>query len=161
MTNAERDNLEKLRNNLEGMVEQINCLLEGQAPKEAKVKQLSKEEKKKEISRVTAKHIIEIGIPAHLKGFVYVQDAINFAIMDPDIMSSMENMLYPKIAKKNQTTASRVERDIRHAIEVAFVRGNIKKFQTIFGHTVVAAKKPTNSVFIAMLAFQIRRELDF
>ena len=103
--------------------------------------------------------IHEIGIPAHIKGYQFLRDAIMFSINDPEMLNSITKILYPAIAKKNGTTSSRVERAIRHAIEVAWTRGEIETIDRIFGYTVNKLKgKPTNSEFIALIADKIRLE---
>lgn len=97
--------------------------------------------------------IHEIGVPAHIKGYQYLREAIILTINDMDIINSVTKVLYPEVAKKFNTTPSRVERAIRHAIEVAWDRGDIETLQKFFGYTVSNVKgKPTNSEFIAMIA---------
>lgn len=97
--------------------------------------------------------IHEIGIPAHIKGYQYLREAIILSIEDMDIINAVTKVLYPAVAKKFNTTPSRVERAIRHAIEVAWDRGDIETLQRFFGYTVSNIKgKPTNSEFIAMIA---------
>ena len=104
--------------------------------------------------------IHEVGIPAHIKGYQYLRDAIMMVIEEPEMLNSITKILYPTIAKKNQTTPSRVERAIRHAIEVAWSRGNIDVIDSIFGYTVNNYKgKPTNSEFIAMIADRLRLQM--
>lgn len=101
--------------------------------------------------------IHEIGIPAHIKGYHYLRDAILMAIDDMDVLNAITKVLYPAVAKKNQTTSSRVERAIRHAIEVAWSRGKIDTLESLFSYTVSNGKgKPTNSEFIALVADTIR-----
>lgn len=101
----------------------------------------------------------EIGIPAHIKGYQYLRDAIALSVEDQEMMGSVTKILYPAIAKRNQTTASRVERAIRHAIEVAWGRGKMETIDEVFGYTVSTAKgKPTNSEFIALIADKILLE---
>lgn len=108
--------------------------------------------------RVTAM-IHEIGIPAHIKGYHYLRDAIIMAVEDMDVLNAITKILYPTIAKKHQTTSSRVERAIRHAIEVAWSRGKIDILDHLFGYTVSNGKgKPTNSEFIALVADTLRLE---
>lgn len=103
--------------------------------------------------------IHEIGIPAHIKGYHYLRDAILMAIEDMDVLNAITKILYPTIAKKHQSTSSRVERAIRHAIEVAWGRGKIDVLDDLFGYTVSNGKgKPTNSEFIALVADTIRLE---
>ena len=97
--------------------------------------------------------IHEIGVPAHIKGYQYLREAIILTINDMDIINAVTKVLYPEVAKKFNTTPSRVERAIRHAIEVAWDRGDIDTLQKFFGYTVSNIKgKPTNSEFIAMIA---------
>ena len=101
----------------------------------------------------------EIGIPAHIKGYMYLRTAIARTFFDIDLLGQVTKVLYPEIAKTYNTTASRVERALRHAIEVAWNRGNIDAIDDIFGYTVSATKaKPTNSEFIAMIADKLRLE---
>ena len=104
--------------------------------------------------------IHEIGVPAHIKGYQYLREAIMMSVDDPAMISSITKILYPTIAKRFQTTPSRVERAIRHAIEVAWDRGDLETLQKYFGYTVSNAKgKPTNSEFIAMISDRIRLKL--
>lgn len=104
--------------------------------------------------------IHEIGVPAHIKGYQYLREAIMMVVNDIDIINQITKQLYPEIARKFKTTPSRVERAIRHAIEVAWGRGDGETVESIFGYTVSAAKgKPTNSEFIAMIADKLRLEL--
>lgn len=101
--------------------------------------------------------IHEVGVPAHIKGYQYLRDAILMVIKDPDMLNSITKILYPTIAKENATTPSRVERAIRHAIEVAWSRGNMDIINSLFSYTVSTGKgKPTNSEFIALIADKIR-----
>jgi two-component system, response regulator, stage 0 sporulation protein A len=103
--------------------------------------------------------IHEIGVPAHIKGYLYLREAISMVYNDIELLGSITKVLYPDIAKKYNTTASRVERAIRHAIEVAWSRGNIDSISSLFGYTVSMTKaKPTNSEFIAMVADKLRLE---
>ncbi len=104
--------------------------------------------------------IHEIGIPAHIKGYLYIRDAIIMVTNKVELLSAITKELYPGIATKYKTTPSRVERAIRHAIEVAWNRGNIELINNVFGHTVSQERgKPTNSEFIAMVADKLRMEL--
>lgn len=103
--------------------------------------------------------IHEIGVPAHIKGYQYLRDAIILSVDDVEMLNSITKILYPTIAKKHQTTPSRVERAIRHAIEVAWSRGKMDTIDELFGYTVNNGKgKPTNSEFIALIADKIRLE---
>lgn len=101
--------------------------------------------------------IHEIGVPAHIKGYQYLREAIIMSVEDPDMLGSITKVLYPTIARKYQTTSSRVERAIRHAIEVAWNRGRMETLDAMFGYTINTGKgKPTNSEFIALIADKIR-----
>ena len=103
--------------------------------------------------------IHEIGVPAHIKGYQYLREAIMMSVQDMEMLGSITKILYPTIAKKYQTTPSRVERAIRHAIEVAWSRGKMDTIDELFGYTVNGGKgKPTNSEFIALIADRIRLE---
>ena len=105
--------------------------------------------------------IHEVGVPAHIKGYQYLREAIMMVVNDIDILNQITKQLYPEIAAKYGTTPSRVERAIRHAIEVALGRGEQQTVESIFGYTVSAQKgKPTNSEFIAMIADKLRLELN-
>ena len=107
-------------------------------------------------SQVTA-IIHEVGVPAHIKGYQYLRESIIIAVNDMDVINAVTKVLYPEVAKRFNTTPSRVERAIRHAIEVAWDRGDLETLQKYFGYTVSNAKgKPTNSEFIAMIADRIR-----
>lgn len=104
--------------------------------------------------------IHEVGVPAHIKGYQYLREAIIMVVNDIDVINQITKSLYPRIAYKFNTTPSRVERAIRHAIEVAWGRGDQQTVENIFGYTISAAKgKPTNSEFIAMIADKLRLEL--
>lgn len=104
--------------------------------------------------------IHEIGVPAHIKGYQYLRDGIMMVVDNIEVINQITKQLYPDLAKKYKTTPSRVERAIRHAIEVAWGRGQLEVAQNIFGYTVSSNKgKPTNSEFIAMIADKLRLEL--
>lgn len=101
--------------------------------------------------------IHDIGVPAHIKGYQYLRTAIIMSVKDPQMISSITKILYPTIAKQYQTTPSRVERAIRHAIEVAWSRGKMETLDQIFGYTINTGKgKPTNSEFIALISDKIQ-----
>lgn len=124
--------------------------------------ELAPSEKKNEenLEALVTNVIHEIGVPAHIKGYQYLREAIMMVVNDIDIINQITKQLYPDIAQKYHTTPSRVERAIRHAIEVAWGRGQQDVVERIFGYTVSAAKgKPTNSEFIAMIADKLRLEL--
>ena len=104
--------------------------------------------------------IHEIGVPAHIKGYQYLREAIIIAVEDMDVINAITKVLYPQVAKAFQTTPSRVERAIRHAIEVAWDRGDLDTLQRFFGYTVSNTKgKPTNSEFIALIADKLQLQL--
>ena len=104
--------------------------------------------------------IHEVGVPAHIKGYQYLREAIMMVVSDIEVINQITKTLYPQIATRYNTTPSRVERAIRHAIEVAWGRGDQKTVENIFGYTISASKgKPTNSEFIAMIADKLRLEL--
>lgn len=103
------------------------------------------------------KIIHQIGVPAHIKGYQYLRTAILMTINDNDIINSVTKILYPSVAKQYKTTSSRVERAIRHAIEVAWDRGDVDTLNSYFGYTIQTSRgKPTNSEFIAMIADNLR-----
>lgn len=103
--------------------------------------------------------IHDIGVPAHIKGYQYLREAIIMTVKDMDIINAITKVLYPTVAKRYKTTSSRVERAIRHAIEVAWDRGDVEVLNGFFGYTVSNVKgKPTNSEFISMIADRIRLE---
>ena len=102
----------------------------------------------------------QIGVPAHIKGYHYLRDSIIMAIETPEIINAVTKCLYPSVAKKYNTTSSRVERAIRHAIEVAWDRGDVDILNSYFGYTIHTGRgKPTNSEFIAMISDKLRLQL--
>lgn len=110
-----------------------------------------------DLERDVTDMIHEIGVPAHIKGYQYLREAIIMSVEDPEMLGSITKVLYPTIARKYQTTSSRVERAIRHAIEVAWNRGRMETLDAMFGYTINTGKgKPTNSEFIALIADKIR-----
>lgn len=121
-------------------------------------KQLEKPvETEKNLEKDVTDMIHEIGVPAHIKGYHYLREAIMMCVEDVDMLNSITKILYPSIADKFQTTSSRVERAIRHAIEVAWSRGRMETIDSLFGYTINTGKgKPTNSEFIALIADKIR-----
>lgn len=113
-----------------------------------------------DLESIVTELILHIGIPAHIKGYQYVRRAIIASVDDPEMISSVTKVLYPTIAKEFQTTSSRVERAIRHAIEIAWDRGDVDVLNSYFGYTVHTGRgKPTNSEFIAMIADKLRLKL--
>ena len=121
------------------------------------VEEIIKKAEERDLEQDVTDMIHENGFPAHIKGYQYLREAIMMSVEDPSMLSSITKVLYPTIAKKFQTTSSRVERAIRHAIEVAWSRGRMETLDALFGYTVNTGKgKPTNSEFIALIADRIR-----
>ena len=115
---------------------------------------------KSSIETMVTSIIHEIGVPAHIKGYQYLREAIIIAVNDMDVINAITKVLYPQVAKTFQTTPSRVERAIRHAIEVAWDRGDLETLQRFFGYTVSNTKgKPTKSEFIALIADKLQLQL--
>ena len=116
-----------------------------------------KETKEKDLEKDVTEMIHEIGVPAHIKGYHYLREAIMMCVEDVDMLNSITKVLYPTIADNFKTTPSRVERAIRHAVEVAWSRGKMETLDGLFGYTINLGKgKPTNSEFIALIADKIR-----
>ena len=125
------------------------------------VKRTSEGDMSSAIETQVTRIIHEIGVPAHIKGYQYLRFAIIMAINDGDVINSVTKVLYPTVAKKYQTTTSRVERAIRHAIEVAWDRGDVDTLNSYFGYTIQNNRgKPTNSEFIAMIADNLRLQFN-
>lgn len=122
-----------------------------------KVEEIKKEAETRDLEQDVTDMIHEIGVPAHIKGYQYLREAIMMSVEDTTMLSSITKILYPTIAKRFGTTPSRVERAIRHAIEVAWSRGRMETLDALFGYTINTGKgKPTNSEFIALIADRIR-----
>ena len=114
------------------------------------------------VRKIVAMYMRNLGMPCHIRGYHYVIDAISWCVFTPEIINMVTKGLYPEIAKKHKTTSSRVERAIRHAIEVAWSRGDLDTMDRVFGNIVDAQKgKPTNSEFIAQIAEDIRINNQF
>ena len=129
----------------------------GETKKVESVKAASVSEPSRDLEQDVTDMIHEIGVPAHIKGYQYLREAIMMSVEDSSMISSITKILYPTIAKRFQTTPSRVERAIRHAIEVAWSRGKMETLDSLFGYTIDNSKgKPTNSEFIALIADRIR-----
>lgn len=144
---------------MEFVVKKIRQLTKRPIQKNEQYIKSSEPEKSGDLEIVVTNMIHEIGVPAHIKGYQYLRDSIMMAVEDMDILNSITKQLYPSIAKLHSTTPSRVERAIRHAIEVAWSRGKMDTIDELFGYTVSAGKgKPTNSEFIALIADKIRLE---
>jgi two-component system response regulator (stage 0 sporulation protein A) len=139
------------------VTKQSNIIRSEQAG-DVRVSGISAQPKNLEVEVTNIMH--EIGVPAHIKGYQYLRDAIMMVVKDLDIINSITKQLYPSIAREYNTTPSRVERAIRHAIEVAWSRGQVEAIDALFGYTVSLGKgKPTNSEFIALVADKLRLEL--
>lgn len=139
---------------METLVERLEEIRGGETGKSANRKD------KNDIEAMVTGIIHEIGVPAHIKGYQYLREAIIIAVNDMDVINAITKVLYPQVAKTFQTTPSRVERAIRHAIEVAWDRGDLDTLQRFFGYTVSNTKgKPTNSEFIALIADKLQLEL--
>lgn len=144
--------------NLADQIRQIEAPNDNMVPLSTKKENKQKKSKQNLESDIT-NIIHEIGVPAHIKGYMYLREAITMVYHDIELLGSITKVLYPDIAKQFNTTASRVERAIRHAIEVAWSRGNVDAISSLFGYTVNVSKaKPTNSEFIAMVADRLRLE---
>ena len=137
------------------VLERLNEMRESLSPRSPFTKS-----REANIEAMVTSMIHEIGVPAHIKGYQYLREAIIMTIHDMEAINAITKILYPTVAKKFKTTSSRVERAIRHAIEVAWDRGDVDTLQEYFGFTVSGAKgKPTNSEFISMVADRLRLEL--
>lgn len=133
-----------------------------------RIEQLSQRKKQTTVVAENAEHRLEvtiseimreIGVPAHIKGYEYLRESIKLTVMDPELMHAVTKILYPTVAKSHKTTSSRVERAIRHAIEVAWDRGDVDVLSSYFGYTIQNSRgKPTNSEFIAMISDKLRLE---
>ncbi len=144
---------------LDHLAEQIRTIKSNAGSYKTKTAKPKKADKKLDLEASITNIIHEIGVPAHIKGYMYLREAITMVYNDIELLGSITKILYPEIAKKFNTTASRVERAIRHAIEVAWSRGNIDSISALFGYTINLSKaKPTNSEFIAMVADRLRLE---
>ena len=139
--------------NTESLVYHIENLL----PSNIDMMSASDDSNSNDLESQVTKIIHQIGVPAHIKGYQYLRTAIILTVNDSDIINSVTKILYPTVAKKYQTTTSRVERAIRHAIEVAWDRGDVEVLNSYFGYTIQNNRgKPTNSEFIAMIADNLR-----
>ncbi|MBP3906046.1 MAG: sporulation transcription factor Spo0A [Peptostreptococcaceae bacterium] len=148
-------------NRIRGLVSNKNAVVETKARASMDIK-MTKTDFVKNVGNIETEitNIIhEIGVPAHIKGYLYLREAIKMVIDNVELLGAVTKELYPSIAKKFNTTPSRVERAIRHAIEVAWSRGKVDTINQLFGYTVHNTKgKPTNSEFIAMIADKLRLE---
>ena len=138
---------------METLFERLRTLLENGGEEHEDAEDASGRDLEREVTAI----IHEIGVPAHIKGYQYLREAIIYTVNDMDAINAVTKVLYPAVARKFGTTASRVERAIRHAIEVAWDRGDLETLQKYFGYTVSNAKgKPTNSEFIAMISDRLQ-----
>lgn len=147
----------------ERIYEAIREFSETSNPKSAALSSKSTEDVKSnefDLEKLVTESIHDLGVPAHIKGYQYIRSAIIMVVENMDLLNFITKQLYPEIAKAYNTTASRVERAIRHSIEVAWSRGNQETMDKIFGYTINTGKgKPTNSEFIAMVADKIRLQI--
>jgi two-component system, response regulator, stage 0 sporulation protein A len=142
--------------NMEVLVDRIRLLGNGHSSAPS-VSTLTRPVKRTSLEADVTNIIHEIGIPAHIKGYHYLREAIMMVVEEVDLLGSVTKILYPRIADKFDTTSSRVERAIRHAIEVAWSRNNLETIKKFFGYTVNTERgKPTNSEFIALVADRLR-----
>ena len=141
---------------MEALVDRLEEIRGGESLRNDQVRRLDKAN----IETMVTGIIHEIGVPAHIKGYQYLREAIIIAVNDMDVINAITKVLYPQVAKAFGTTPSRVERAIRHAIEVAWDRGDLDTLQRFFGYTVSNTKgKPTNSEFIALIADKLQLQL--
>ena len=141
---------------MEALVDRLEEIRGGESQRVLAVRKPSQQS----IEAMVTGIIHEIGVPAHIKGYQYLREAIIIAVNDMDVINAITKVLYPQVAKTFQTTPSRVERAIRHAIEVAWDRGDLDTLQRFFGYTVSNTKgKPTNSEFIALIADKLQLQL--
>lgn len=135
---------------------QIMITVPSDKSRESEKKAVKETQEEISLERDVTGMLHKIGVPAHIKGYQYLREAIIYSVEDPEMLGAVTKILYPAIAKRSHTTSSRVERAIRHAIEVAWNRGCEEVLEEIFGYTIsVGRGKPTNSEFIAMLADKI------
>lgn len=145
--------------NQSNLIEYVDSMLKNRSRKSTETLPAKSEQVDNipDIEAQVTRIIHQIGVPAHIKGYQYLRTAILLTVKDSDIINSVTKVLYPSVAKKYQTTTSRVERAIRHAIEVAWDRGDVDTLNSYFGYTIQNNRgKPTNSEFIAMIADNLR-----
>ena len=144
--------------NQSNLLEYVESMLKNRNSKQDKpIDQAQRGMDAPDIEAQVTRIIHQIGVPAHIKGYQYLRTAILLTVKDSDIINSVTKVLYPSVAKKYSTTTSRVERAIRHAIEVAWDRGDVDTLNSYFGYTIQNSRgKPTNSEFIAMIADNLR-----
>lgn len=143
---------------LKSLCENLTTLMRLQASSDGEIHNLTLSQNGIELKVTEILH--QIGVPAHIKGYHYLRDSIIMSIDQPEIINAVTKQLYPSVAKKYETTSSHVERAIRHAIEVAWDRGDVDVLNSYFGYTIhISRGKPTNSEFIAMIADKLRLQL--
>ena len=144
----------------ENLVDRLIHIISYQKKNENSLDYSESTEKERDLEVMVTEIIHQIGVPAHIKGYGYLRESITLVVENPDIINSVTKELYPTVAKKFGTTASRVERAIRHAIEVAWDRGDLDILNSYFGYTINNGRgKPTNSEFIAMIGDKLRLKL--
>lgn len=161
-TTKDNDKVYKILGDLLSADKEFQIMITVPSTRGDEAKNITNKEQKQEavvrdLEQDVTNMIHEIGVPAHIKGYQYLREAIMMSVEDSSMISSITKILYPTIAKRFQTTPSRVERAIRHAIEVAWSRGRMETLDSLFGYTIDTGKgKPTNSEFIALIADKIR-----
>ncbi len=146
--------------NYTSLIEHIDAMAQRRSKPHVPSAQSSSSKSTEDLETQVTQIIHQIGVPAHIKGYQYLRTAILMTINDSEIINSVTKVLYPSVAKKYSTTTSRVERAIRHAIEVAWDRGDVDTLNSYFGYTIQNNRgKPTNSEFIAMIADNLRLKL--
>lgn len=161
-TAKDTEKVQKLLDNLLSMNREFQIMItvpSGEKMAEKQGKEIKAAESKMtfDLEKDVTDMIHEIGVPAHIKGYQYLREAIMMSVDNAEMLYSVTKVLYPAIAKKYETTPSRVERAIRHAIEVAWDRGRMETLDSLFGYTINTSKgKPTNSEFIALIVDKIR-----
>ena len=144
--------------NIDSLCQHIRSLVSSRTSPKPEIASVTAEtDQTRDIETQVTRIIHQIGVPAHIKGYQYLRTAILLTVRDSEMINSVTKVLYPSVAKKYQTTTSRVERAIRHAIEVAWDRGDVDTLNSYFGYTIQNNRgKPTNSEFIAMIADNLR-----
>ena len=161
-TAKDTEKVQKLLDNLLSMNREFQIMItvpsvDKKTEKDERARQEEETKPTYDLEKDVTDMIHEIGVPAHIKGYQYLREAIMMSVNDSDMLGSITKVLYPTIAGRYQTTSSRVERAIRHAIEVAWNRGRMETLDGLFGYTINTGKgKPTNSEFIALIADKIR-----
>ena len=146
--------------NSKNLAERLYDIVSGSSSSGNVLKKIKPVEKNTNVEITVTEILHQIGVPAHIKGYHYLREAIIMSINTPEIINAVTKQLYPAVAKKYSTTSSRVERAVRHAIEVAWDRGDVEILNSYFGYTIHTGRgKPTNSEFIAMISDKLRLQI--